>query len=136
MNLRPPGYEPGELPDCSTPRRDGKDSIRFVPWWTWVALGFFAAVVIAASIVALFALRSMSALQSVGERLQVAFDDLAAKSDELERRAARASSGVESAEPHFEHLRVTLDRFSVLTWAIGDMAKAVGRLRSGLIIQK
>ena len=21
MNLRPPGYEPGELPDCSTPRR-------------------------------------------------------------------------------------------------------------------
>ena len=24
MNLRPPGYEPGELPDCSTPRRDGQ----------------------------------------------------------------------------------------------------------------
>ena len=22
MNLRPPGYEPGELPGCSTPRRD------------------------------------------------------------------------------------------------------------------
>ncbi len=22
MNLRPPGYEPGELPDCSTPRCD------------------------------------------------------------------------------------------------------------------
>jgi hypothetical protein len=21
LNLRPPGYEPGELPDCSTPRR-------------------------------------------------------------------------------------------------------------------
>ena len=24
MNLRPPGYEPGELPDCSTPRRGGQ----------------------------------------------------------------------------------------------------------------
>jgi hypothetical protein len=107
-----------------------------VPWWTWVSLGFFAAVVIAASVVALLALRSMKALQSVGERLQVAFEDLAAKSEELERRAARASGGVESAEPHFEHLRVTLDRFSVLTWAIGDMAKTVGRLRSGLLIQK
>jgi ubiquinone/menaquinone biosynthesis C-methylase UbiE len=23
LNLRPPGYEPGELPDCSTPRRGG-----------------------------------------------------------------------------------------------------------------
>src|SRR5271165_86779 len=22
LNLRPPGYEPGELPDCSTPRRN------------------------------------------------------------------------------------------------------------------
>jgi hypothetical protein len=107
-----------------------------VPWWTWVALAFFVAVVIAASIVALLALRSMSALQSAGERLQVAFDDLAAKSEELERRAARASGGVDSAEPHFEHLRGTLDRFSVLTWAIGDMAKTVGRLRSGLLIQK
>ena len=43
---------------------------------------------------------------------------------------------VESAEPHFEHLRTTLDRFSVLTWAIGDMAKTVGRIRSTLLVQK
>jgi hypothetical protein len=107
-----------------------------VPWWTWVALAFFAAVVLAASIVALLALRSMSALGAVGERLQAAFEDLDAKSRELERRAARASGRIESAEPHFDHLRVTLDRFSVLTWAIGDMAKTVGRLRSGLLIQK
>ena len=78
----------------------------------------------------------MSALQSVGKRLQVAFDDLAAKSEELERRAARASGGVESAEPHFEHLRTSLDRFSVLTWAIGDMAKTVGKLRSAVLLQK
>ena len=26
MNLRPSGYEPDELPDCSTPRRGGKDT--------------------------------------------------------------------------------------------------------------
>ena len=26
MNLRPPGYEPGELPDCSTPRRSSEYS--------------------------------------------------------------------------------------------------------------
>ena len=26
MNPRPPGYEPGELPDCSTPRRGRDDS--------------------------------------------------------------------------------------------------------------
>ena len=113
-----------------------KDSIRHMPWWTWVSLAFFAAVVLAASLVALVTLRSMSRLQSVGERLQVAFEDLAVKSEELERRAARASTKVESAEPHFEHLRTSLDRFSVLTWAIGDMAKTVGRIRSTLLIQK
>ena len=107
-----------------------------MPWWTWVSLAFFAGVVLAASIVVLFALRSMSRLQSVGERLQAAFEDLAVKSDELERRAARASTQVESAEPHFEHLRTTLDRFSVLTWAIGDMAKTVSKLRSAVLVQK
>ena len=136
MNLRPPGYEPGELPGCSTPRREGKDSIRPMPWWTWVSLAFFAAVVLAASIAALLALRSMSRLQRTGELLQVAFEDLAEKSEELERRAARASVRVEAAEPHFEHLRASLDRFSVLTWAIGDMAKTVARLRATLLVQK
>jgi hypothetical protein len=107
-----------------------------MPWWTWVSLAFFAACVLAASIVALVALRSLSRLQSVGERLQVAFEDLAVKSEELERRAARVSSNVESAEPHFDHLRTTLDRFSVLSWAIGDMAKTIGRIRSALLVQK
>ena len=136
MNLRPPGYEPGELPGCSTPRRGAKDSISPMPWWTWVALAFFAAVVLAASIVALLALRSMSALQSVGERLQAAFEDLSTKSEALERRAEHASARVESAEPHFAHLRQTLDRFSVLTWAIEDVAKTVGELRSAVLIRK
>jgi predicted nuclease with TOPRIM domain len=107
-----------------------------MPWWTWVSLAFFAVCVLAASIVALTMLRSLMRLQSVGERLQAAFEDLSEKSEELERRAARASSKVEGAEPHFEHLRVSLDRFSVLTWAIGDMAKTVSRLRSALLVQK
>ena len=27
MNLRPSGYEPDELPDCSTPRRSGPSTL-------------------------------------------------------------------------------------------------------------
>jgi hypothetical protein len=107
-----------------------------MPWWTWVSLAFFAAIVLAASVVAMLALRSLSRLQTVGERLQAAFEDLSAKSEELERRAARASSRVESVEPHVEHQRASLDRFSVLTWAIGDMTKTVSRLRSALLVHK
>jgi hypothetical protein len=107
-----------------------------MPWWTWVALGIFVASLVAAGVIAFVALRSLNALQSVGERLTVALEDLAAKSEELERSAERASMRVESAEPHFDHLRVTLDRFSVLTWALGDVAKTVGQLRSAVLIRK
>ena len=107
-----------------------------MPWWTWVALGIFIASLIAASIIAVVALRTMAALQIVGERLATALEDLTAKSDALERRAEQMSLHVESAEPHFEHLRATLDRFAVLTWALGDAAKTVGKLRSALLVQK
>jgi hypothetical protein len=107
-----------------------------MPWWTWVALGIFVASLVAAGVIALLALRSLNRLQSVGERLTVALEDLAAKSEELERSAERASMRVESAEPRFDHLRVTLDRFSVLTWALGDVAKTVGQLRSAVLVRK
>ena len=30
MNLRPPGYEPGELPDCSTPQCLGAPCARVI----------------------------------------------------------------------------------------------------------
>ena len=30
LNLRPPGYEPDELPDCSTPRSGGGGWIRTI----------------------------------------------------------------------------------------------------------
>ena len=136
MNLRPPGYEPGELPDCSTPRRDRKDSILPMPWWTWVALGIFVASLIAASVIGVLMLRSMKALQVTSERLAAAMEDLAAKGEELERRAERAQARVEAAEPHFEHLKVTLDRFSVLTWALGDVAKTIGEVRSAVTVRK
>ena len=58
-----------------------------MPWWTWVALGIFIASLVAAGVIALVALRTMVALQSVGERLATALEELAAKSDDLERRA-------------------------------------------------
>ena len=107
-----------------------------MPWWTWVSLAFFAACVLAASIVALTMLLSLMRLKSVGERLQAAFEDLSLKSEELERRAARASSNVEAAEPHFAHLRVSLDRFSVLTWAIGDVSKTVSQIHEAVTLRK
>ena len=136
MNLRPPGYEPGELPDCSTPRREGKDSIRLMPWWTWVALGIFVASLVAASVIGILMLVTLKSLQVTSLRLSAALEDLAAKGEALERRSAEVSARAEAAEADFAHLRETLDRFSVLTWAMGDVAKTIGELRSAVAVRK
>jgi uncharacterized membrane protein YcfT len=107
-----------------------------MPWWTWIALGFFTAVLVAAGIVAAVAFSSMKALQAVGLGLTAAVNELNAKATELERKSLRVSVQVEAAEPHIDHLNTTLERFSVLTWALGDVAKTVGELRSTLLVRK
>src|ERR1700760_1914093 len=47
LNLRPPGYEPGELPDCSTPRRGPECStlVTIVSVWDWA---IWAALIVGA----------------------------------------------------------------------------------------
>ncbi|HEY7004155.1 MAG TPA: hypothetical protein VH281_07725 [Gaiellaceae bacterium] len=107
-----------------------------MPWWTWVALGIFVASLVAASIIGLLVLRSLKTLQGTSERLAKALEELAEKGEALERRSAEMSAHVEAAEPHFEHLKVTLDRFSVLTWALGDVAETIGELRRTLVVRK
>jgi hypothetical protein len=107
-----------------------------MPWWTWVALGIFVASLIAASVIGVLMILTLRSLQTTSERLAAAMEDLAARGEALERRTAEASDNVESADPHFEHLRVTLDRFSVLTWALGDVAKTIGELRSAVLVRK
>ena len=107
-----------------------------MPWWTWTALAFFALVVLAASVVALLALRSLSALQSVGERLAASLEDLNAKTLELERKSERAGRRVEEVQPHLDHLGRTMARFSVLTWALGDVLKTVSDMRTAVLVRK
>ena len=46
MNLRPPGYEPGELPDCSTPRRGVHDSTASPPVSLAFVLGFWLSLLV------------------------------------------------------------------------------------------
>jgi hypothetical protein len=102
LNLRPPGYEPGELPDCSTPRR-GRQYIT-VDVVFWAALGFLlAAIVIGTTYVAVRAWRtwqaciSLALVGAAGAELLAARGELAAtkadrltqKLDELQARVAR-----------------------------------------------
>ena len=83
MNLRPPGYEPGELPDCSTPRRGRQYTTVGVVFWA--ALGFLlAAIVVGTTYVAVRAWRTWQACVSLalvgaaGAELLAARGELAA----------------------------------------------------------
>jgi hypothetical protein len=136
LNLRPPGYEPGELPDCSTPRRGDKDSIAAVPWWTWIALGFFAVVVLAGAAVTFVSLRRMRSLQAAGVEVALALEQLTRKTQGLEERLEHASESAELVERRMAHLQESLERLSVLTWALGDVAKAVSQVRSAVTMRK
>ena len=136
MNLRPPGYEPGELPDCSTPRRDGKDSIVPMPWWTWAALVFFSLAVLAGSAVVLIAFLGMRRLEQTGAQLEAALEDLSRRSEELEARLEHANERAELVERRLAHLDASLERLSVLTWALGDVSKAISQVRSAVLLRK
>jgi prefoldin subunit 5 len=136
LNLRPPGYEPGELPDCSTPRRDGKDSIGLMPWWTWAALGLFVVVVAIGTAVVVVAASAFQRLAATGEDLTRSLEELASKTEELNRRLEHAERRAELAERKIAKLNASLERLSVLTWAIGDATKTVAQVRSAVMLRK
>ena len=129
MNLRPPGYEPGELPGCSTPRRGHKDSITSMPWWTWLALGVLALALVATGIFTAYAFGRIRRAQGMARQLQARFDDLARTAEEVERRLAHTQARAEELERDRARVEMSLDRLSVLTWALSDARKSVTRLR-------
>jgi hypothetical protein len=134
LNLRPPGYEPGELPDCSTPRRKqegyqthGYDP--FVPWWTWLALAFFVVVLVATTGVAFVGIRRLRSAQASAEAMLVAFEGLAAKAELLEERAAAVEERRAHVEEHFARLARSRERLGVLTWALKDATRELTSFR-------
>jgi hypothetical protein len=107
-----------------------------MPWWTWIALGFFVAVLVVGAVYTLLLMRSLRVLEAASERVATALEELAVKSEALERRSAEVEARREAALAHFEHLNATLERFSVLTWAIGDVARTVSGVRAALLVRK
>jgi chromosome segregation ATPase len=104
-----------------------------VPWWTWLALGFFAAVIIAMVVFAALVFVRLQQLRDRGDILQAELEALAGKAERLEDRLERAEERAERARRSLEQLDASLQRLSVLTWALGDARRAVTQLRSGLL---
>ena len=120
MNLRPPGYEPGELPDCSTPRRRRKDSIRAVPWWTWLCLGIFLLALVATAVFAVFAYGREKGLVGSAAGIQARLDDVSLLAEEVQRKQARNQEHLEELQRHRARTQVSLARLQVLTSALSE----------------
>ncbi len=90
MNLRPPGYEPGELPDCSTPRRGVYGSTEVA---VWIALAaFFVALAAGITIAAYRAIRTWRLLKRTGGSFTAELDRIALATAEIDGHLARASA--------------------------------------------
>jgi hypothetical protein len=123
LNLRPPGYEPGELPDCSTPRRGGEYSIGPVWFLIASAVVFFVAVVASSAFVFV---RAREFLRQLG-----AFSEAASLSlESVSLGAARLSEGASAADvgPSIARLRASQARLNVLLAALSDVRASVGRI--------
>ena len=133
MNLRPPGYEPGELPDCSTPRRRRKDSISPMPWWTWLCLGILALSLLATAIFTAVAVTRLKRLAALAEAIRVQLDELARAGEELERRMAHAEERAAEFEQHRAQLDRSLARLPVLTSALSEARAGVTRFQKAYL---
>ena len=129
MNLRPPGYEPGELPDCSTPRRERKDSIPRVPWWTWIALAAFGLAILGSGLFGVWASGRMKVLFASSEVLAARMEELSRRNAELQRRSERASLRTQELQLRIDRVNRSLAQLGVLGWALGDTRRSLMRLR-------
>ncbi len=134
MNLRPPGYEPGELPDCSTPRRGSNCStlVTLVSMWDWAIWGALGVVVLAGTAaLVLFAVRARQAWRDARDTprdILSRLDDFSRKAEAVAERVAAASDTTAELEESVERLRVSLARLAVLRAALDEATGTVGRV--------
>jgi hypothetical protein len=107
-----------------------------MPWWTWAALAFFAVIVAGGTVVAVVSVLRMRRLAATGDRVALALGDLTEKTEALERRLEHANERAELVERKVAQLNASMERLSVLTWAMGDVARTISQVRSAVTLRK
>ena len=128
MNLRPPGYEPGELPDCSTPRRERQYTTVDVLFWA--ALGFLlAAILVGTPFVVIRAWRAWRAFVSLALVAAAGAELLAARGELATAKADRVTRKLDELQAALGRLERSTARGRVLVDATNEV---LGTLRSVL----
>ena len=103
-----------------------------MPWWTWIAIAFFAAAFVVGVAVAFAGIRRMRELQSRAEAMTAAFEELMAKAEALEQRALTVEENRARLEAHLARLGRSREKFGVLTWALRDATRDLTSFRNAL----
>ena len=132
MNPRPPGYEPGELPGCSTPRRgaDCSTAVTIFPV-DWAIYGALIAGFLALSgALAFLVVRSLQAWRALKRLRRHLAKELARLADLAEHTADKVGAATDTAEltESLARLRVTLRRFALLREALDETTAAFARV--------
>jgi hypothetical protein len=128
LNLRPPGYEPGELPDCSTPRRGGEYSIDAVLALVLGALVVgFAAAFAGAMVAVREGIRFFRVAGVFGSALDTELTALNAGVSQLERSASELEDSAK-LERSLARLASSRARLAVLTSAWSEARAALTRI--------
>jgi hypothetical protein len=102
----------------------------FVPWWTWVSLALFLAVIAMTAVTAIvLSLRTYRLLRETQKGLLVALEDLSRDAEAVERRFEKASERAAELEARLASLQRSAEKLGVLKWAMSDSIDAVNRLR-------
>ena len=136
MNPRPPGYEPGELPDCSTPRC-GPSLAPLAPAVTirdvsdWLIYGALVASGVALALTAARlvtqVMRTWREFKRTRRKLVKELDRLSASAAAAAEKIAATEAGSARVEESLARLRVSLARLKVLTDALDEMEATFGR---------
>jgi prefoldin subunit 5 len=107
-----------------------------MPWWTWIALVFFFTVIAASGVVTFISLRRIRDLEATGNEVARALDEVTSKAEALEARLEHVAERAELLERKMSHLQTSLERLSVLTWALGDVGKTIAEVRRTVTLRK
>jgi len=78
----------------------------------------------------------MRRLSAAGDQVALALEGLTRKTEDLERRLEHAQEQADLVEQKVAKLNASMERLSVLTWALGDVAKTVSQVRSAVTLRK
>jgi hypothetical protein len=96
-----------------------------MPWWTWLTVAFFFAVVVGGAIaLAVWALRLWSAVRDLGGAATSVLADLERTAAEVERRAASLANRSEELANSLGRLAESRRRLAVLTREVEEIRLA------------